>query len=82
MDGQLAWDCLSSVPLNVDDAIRLVQSIQPFLVWQSSALEISALYFEGDGGTDGVDKIAAAYLRDPPSDYQFPGMCSPVNERK
>lgn len=35
-DGQLAWDCLNSVPLVVDDAVRLVESIRPFLAWQSS----------------------------------------------
>lgn len=36
VDGQLAYDCLNSVPLHADDAVRLVRSIQPYLEWQSS----------------------------------------------
>lgn len=38
VDGQLAYDCLNSVPLHADDAVRLVRSIQPYLEWQSSEL--------------------------------------------
>lgn len=38
VDGQLAYDCLNSVSLHADDAVRLVQSIQPYLEWQSSQL--------------------------------------------
>lgn len=38
MDGQLAFDCLNSVPLTEDDAVRLVRSIQPFLEFQTSEL--------------------------------------------
>lgn len=36
IDGQLAYDCLNSVPLHGDDAVRLVRSIEPFLQWQTS----------------------------------------------
>lgn len=36
IDGQLAYDCLNSVPLKGDDAVRLVRSIRPFLEWQTS----------------------------------------------
>lgn len=36
VDGQLAYDCLNSVSLHADNAVRLVQSIQPYLEWQSS----------------------------------------------
>ncbi|KAJ4424159.1 hypothetical protein N0V82_001207 [Gnomoniopsis sp. IMI 355080] len=37
VDGQLAYDCLNSVPLHDDDAVRLVRSIQPFLEWQTTS---------------------------------------------
>ncbi|POS72461.1 hypothetical protein DHEL01_v209148 [Diaporthe helianthi] len=36
VDGQLAYDCLNSVPLHAEDAVRLVRSIQPYLEWQST----------------------------------------------
>lgn len=36
VDGQLAYDCLNSVPLHGDEAVRLVRSIEPFLQWQTS----------------------------------------------
>lgn len=36
VDGQLAYDCLNSVSLHGDDAVRLVRSIEPFLQWQTS----------------------------------------------
>jgi hypothetical protein len=35
VDAQLAYDCLTSVPLNESAAITLVESILPFLEWQS-----------------------------------------------
>ncbi|KAJ4391823.1 hypothetical protein N0V93_005443 [Gnomoniopsis smithogilvyi] len=37
VDGQLAYDCLNSVPLHEDDAVKLVRSIQPFLDWQTTS---------------------------------------------
>lgn len=39
VDGQLAYDCLNSVPLNAENAVRLVRSLQPFLEWQTSEFE-------------------------------------------
>lgn len=35
VDAQLAYDCLTSVPLNSSDATELVTSILPYLEWQS-----------------------------------------------
>lgn len=37
---QLAYDCLSSVPLNTSAALALVESIRPYLRWQSSTVYI------------------------------------------
>lgn len=48
VDGQLAYDCLTSVPLNEENAVRLVRSIQPFLDWQSSELEPGPGHFSTD----------------------------------
>lgn len=33
---QLAYDCITSVPLNADAALRLMESIRPYLRWQST----------------------------------------------
>ncbi|KAE9375497.1 hypothetical protein N431DRAFT_463579 [Stipitochalara longipes BDJ] len=35
VDAQLAYDCLTSVPLNIAAAVDLVSSILPYLQWQS-----------------------------------------------
>lgn len=48
VDGQLAYDCLNSVPLQADDAVRLVRSIQPFLEWQSSEYQPDSAIPKGD----------------------------------
>jgi hypothetical protein len=38
IDAQLAYDCLTSVPLNAAAATDLVTSILPYLQWQSGEL--------------------------------------------
>lgn len=73
IDGQLAYDCLNSVPLNVDNAVRLVSSIQPFLEWQTSELRTQNPLRSQMKKIDMVF-TASSYLRDPPEGYPFPGM--------
>ncbi|CAK7227183.1 hypothetical protein SCUCBS95973_006457 [Sporothrix curviconia] len=34
---ELAYDCLASVPLHKDEAVQLVDSIEPYLEWQTDA---------------------------------------------
>lgn len=51
MAASLAHECLNSVPLGKEAAIDLVDSIKPYLEWQSDA----------------------AYKKDPPKDYFYPG---------
>lgn len=33
---QLAWDCLQSIPLNATGALQLVQSLKPYIQFQST----------------------------------------------
>jgi len=33
----LAYDCLNSVPLHKDEALALVESLEPYVEWQSDA---------------------------------------------
>ncbi|QPH04751.1 hypothetical protein C2857_002008 [Epichloe festucae Fl1] len=47
----LAHECLKTVPLGRDEAIQLIDAIEPYLEWQSDA----------------------AYKKDPPKDYFYPG---------
>lgn len=81
VDGQLAYDCLNSVPLHGDDAVRLVRSIEPFLQWQTSESKPQAARWQDVDANANKTMCATAssYLRDPPEDYQFPGsyICSP-----
>jgi hypothetical protein len=35
VEAQLAYDCLNSVPLHTEEAIALVESILPYIEWQS-----------------------------------------------
>ncbi|KAG5962543.1 hypothetical protein E4U58_003836 [Claviceps cyperi] len=47
----LAYECLNAVPLGKDEAIKLVDAIEPYLEWQSDA----------------------AFKKNPPKDYAYPG---------
>lgn len=47
----LALECLKTVTLGRDEAIQLIDAIEPYLEWQSDA----------------------AYKKDPPKDYFYPG---------
>jgi hypothetical protein len=35
VDGQLAYDCLQSVPLGQPEALALMESIFPYVEWQT-----------------------------------------------
>ncbi|OAA39465.1 pyridine nucleotide-disulfide oxidoreductase family protein [Metarhizium rileyi] len=47
----MALECLKSVPLGKDEAVQLIDAIEPYLEWQSDA----------------------AYKKNPPKDYFYPG---------
>ena len=32
----IAWDCLQSVPLHADDAVPWLESLKPYINWQST----------------------------------------------
>ena len=61
---QLALDCLKSVPLGKEQAIRLVDSLVPYVEWQSG---MSASFF-----ADSLTNVDLAYKKDPPVGYFFP----------
>jgi hypothetical protein len=35
VDAQLAYECLTSVPINATDATALINSVLPFVEWQT-----------------------------------------------
>ncbi|KAK2630058.1 hypothetical protein QTJ16_000878 [Diplocarpon rosae] len=64
---QLAHDCLNSVPLNKTAAIQLVDSMEPYLEWQSGERNLkSRVMLVADQFSD------TAWKKDPPADYFYP----------
>jgi hypothetical protein len=49
VDGQLAYDCLNSVPLHQPEALELLDSILPYLDWQTGARFLSGDRQRPDG---------------------------------
>lgn len=44
----VAHDCLLSVPLGQQEALDLIDSIEPYLEWQSGMLRLRAIFIFGD----------------------------------
>ncbi|PBP16544.1 hypothetical protein BUE80_DR012456 [Diplocarpon rosae] len=64
---QLAHDCLNSVPLNKTAALQLVDSMEPYLEWQSGERNPkSSVMLVADQISD------TAWKKNPPADYFYP----------
>ncbi|KAK1593796.1 uncharacterized protein LY79DRAFT_579019 [Colletotrichum navitas] len=64
---ELAYACLNSVPIKKDAAIALVDSLVPYMEWQSDREELLQVWRLLTRPAD------AAYKADPPAGYDFPG---------
>ncbi|KAF1938469.1 peptidase S41 family protein-like protein [Clathrospora elynae] len=51
---QLAWDCLNTVPFNASSAKRLIQTLRPYIDWQSTLAELK------DPPADYAEKVQPA----------------------
>ena len=40
LPAQLAWDCINDVPFNASSGKRLIQSLRPYIEWQSTLSEL------------------------------------------
>jgi hypothetical protein len=65
---KLAYECLTSIPINKDAAVKLVESILPYVEWQSGSF-LQCLWFEQELIVEDLE-----YLDDPPKGYQEPAI--------
>jgi hypothetical protein len=67
VSAEVAYDCLTSIPINKDAAVALVESILPYVEWQSGLFSPSL----------SENRLIAQdleFLDDPPKGYQEPAI--------
>lgn len=69
VDAQLAYDCLTSAPLDSSAASDLVNSIIPYLPWQSGKLDPSSCSWHRR-----IIERDLSYLKNPPAGYMQPAI--------
>lgn len=69
VSAQLAYDCLNSVPLGATEATDLVNSLLPYVEWQSG--EVDARF---ENLFESLQDSDISYLKNPPEGYQEPAV--------
>lgn len=68
----IAYDCLLSVPLGQEAAIEFVDSIEPYLEWQSGEYLVLCVVNCDPRPMKLIFVADSAYKADPPADYFYP----------